>query len=56
MKFGLSIIAVAQAEPLLNRSSREVPNPGGERRWSQLEDIMKFYDPDFQAARYFSYG
>ena len=51
----LSLIASVSAFTTENRVSRDVEEKGV-KRYSQLEDMMFHYNPDFDERKYWSYG
>lgn len=58
MKYTAGLLAAfATAEPLLNRHPRQSGGPmDQERRYSQLTDMMNFYNADFDERKYWTYG
>jgi len=52
---GILVLIGCEAEPILNRSVRQV-GPDVERRYFQLTDMMTFYNPDFDERKYWTYG
>ena len=51
----LSLIATVSAFTTENRVSRDVEEKGEKRYW-QLTDMMKHYNPDFDERQYWTYG
>ena len=51
----LSLIVSVSAFTTENRVSRDVEEKG-EKRYSQLVDMMFNYNPDFDERKYWSYG
>ena len=51
----LSLIASVSAFTTENRVSRDVEEKG-EKRYSQLVEMMDYYNPDFDARQYWTYG
>ena len=57
MKYTAGLLAAfATAEPLLNRAVRQSGPMDQERRYSQLTDMMNFYNADFDERKYWTYG
>jgi hypothetical protein len=49
----LALIGSSSAEPVLNRSTRQIDQ---ERRYNQLTDMMEHYNADFDERKYWTYG
>jgi len=58
MKTGIISMAIlAGAEPVANRSARDVRNEEkGEKRYAQLADMMHYFNNDFDERKYWTYG
>lgn len=54
----LSLVATVSAFTIIDseRRARDVDKKDGDRRYFQLADMMKHYNPWFDGRKYWSYG
>ena len=52
----LAIVSVVVSSTESTRLRRQINSVDNDRRYFQLMDMMKFYNPEFDEKQYFAYG